>query len=56
MALAGGDVTRRLRKGGCLEACRIALETHPGDAEVVRQARHMMSILGPPPPAIKPAK
>ena len=53
MALAGGDVTRRLRKGGCLEACRIALESHAGDAEVVRQARHMMSILGPPPPAIK---
>jgi hypothetical protein len=53
MALSGGDVTRRLRKGGCLEVCRIALETHPGDAEVVRQARQMMGALGPPPQALK---
>jgi len=53
MALSGGDVTRRLRKGGCLEVCRIALETHPGDAEVVRQARQMMAALGPPLQALK---
>lgn len=53
MALAGGDVTRRLRKGGCVEVCRIAIETHPGDPEVIRQARHMMSIVGPPPAPFK---
>lgn len=53
MALAGGDVTRRLRKGGALEVCRIAIETHPGDKEVIRQARQMMGVLGPSVPFLK---
>lgn len=53
MALAGGDVTRRLRKGGALEVCRIAIETHPGDKEVIRQARQMMGVLGPATPFLK---
>lgn len=53
MALAGGDVTRRLRKGGALEVCRIAVETHAGDPEVIRQARQLMTVLGPAPAFLK---
>jgi len=45
MALAGSDIARRLKKGGCIELCRIAIETHPHDAEVIRQARHALGVL-----------
>ena len=45
MALAGADVSRRLRKAGAPEICRIAIENHPRDAEVLRQARHAMGVL-----------
>lgn len=45
MALAGGDISRRLRKAGLPEVCRIAIENHPKDIEVLRQARHAMGIL-----------
>jgi hypothetical protein len=29
------------------QVCNIALETHPDDMEVVRQARHAIGVLGP---------
>lgn len=45
MALAGGDISRRLRKAGLPEICRIAIESHPKDVEVLRQARHATGIL-----------
>jgi hypothetical protein len=47
LALAGDDVRRRLKKNGVLEVCRIAMETHPDDQEVVRQARNAVGVLGP---------
>ena len=47
LALAGDDVRRRLKLVGVLEVCRIALETHPTDQEVVRQARNAVGVLGP---------
>ena len=46
MALAGSDITRRLKKAGAPEICRIAIETHARDAEVIRQARHAIGVLG----------
>ena len=45
MALAGGDISRRLKKAGMAEICRIAIETHPHDSEVIRQARHAIGVL-----------
>lgn len=46
LALAGEDVRRKLRKAGVIEVCRMALETHPDDAEVTRQARSALGLLG----------
>ena len=57
MALAGADISRRLKKAGAPEICRIAIENHPQDAEVIRQARHAAGVLGnsvnAPPPSPK---
>jgi len=57
MALAGADISRRLKKAGASEICRIAIENHPQDAEVIRQARHASGVLGnsanAPPPSPK---
>jgi hypothetical protein len=47
LALAGEEIKRRLKVGGVLEVCRIALETHPDDVEVLRQARNTIGVLGP---------
>jgi hypothetical protein len=46
MAIAGDDVRRRLKKSGAVEICKIALERHSGDAEVIRQARNALGVLG----------
>jgi hypothetical protein len=46
MALAGADIGRRLKKAGAPEICRIAVENHPQDPEVIRQARHAAGVLG----------
>ena len=58
LALAGEDVKRRLKIGGVLEVCRIAMESHSDDAEVLRQARHTVGVLGPggPPKNSIPSK
>ena len=37
----------QIRKLGIIEVCRIALETHGQDMEVVRQCRHALGVLGP---------
>jgi len=47
IALAGDDIKRKLRKAGALEVCRIAIETHVNDVEVLRQARGLIGVLGP---------
>lgn len=45
MALAGDDIKRRIRKAGFAEVCRIAMETHVHDSEVIRQARHALGVV-----------
>ncbi|KAJ1442991.1 armadillo-type protein [Ochromonadaceae sp. CCMP2298] len=47
LALSGEEVCRRLKKKGAAEVCRIALETHGQDAEVLRQARNVLGVLSP---------
>lgn len=47
IALAGDDVRRKMRLCGVPEVCRIALETHSKDAEVVRQAKSALGVIGP---------
>lgn len=45
MILAGDDMRRKLKKMGAVEVCRIAIESHNNDPEVLRQARNLFSIL-----------
>jgi hypothetical protein len=52
LALAGDDVKRRLKIGGVLEVCRIAMESHADDPEVLRQARNTVGVLGPGGPGV----
>ena len=47
LALAGEDVKRKLKKAGVIEVCRIAMEAHANDAEVIRQARNAVGAMGP---------
>ena len=47
LALANEEVRMKIRKLGIIEICRIALETHADDLEVVRQCRHALGLLGP---------
>lgn len=47
IALAGDDVRRKMRLCGVPEVCRIALEAHSEDAEVVRQAKSAIGVIGP---------
>ena len=56
LAIAGDDVKRKLKKAGCLELCRIAMESHPDDQEVIRQARNAVGSLGPPIKQVTPVE
>ena len=47
LALANDDIRMEIRKLGLIEICRIALEEHGEDMEVVRQCRHALGVLGP---------
>jgi hypothetical protein len=47
LALASDDIRMQIRKLGIIEVCRIALEEHGEDMEVVRQCRHALGVLGP---------
>jgi hypothetical protein len=46
LALSGDDNRRKLRKVGALEVARMAIEQHPSDTEVLRQARQLVTVMG----------
>eukprot|EP00603_Paraphysomonas_imperforata_P008089 CAMPEP_0114425158 /NCGR_PEP_ID=MMETSP0103-20121206/7086_1 /TAXON_ID=37642 ORGANISM="Paraphysomonas imperforata, Strain PA2" /NCGR_SAMPLE_ID=MMETSP0103 /ASSEMBLY_ACC=CAM_ASM_000201 /LENGTH=1121 /DNA_ID=CAMNT_0001593975 /DNA_START=46 /DNA_END=3411 /DNA_ORIENTATION=- len=47
LSLANDEIRMQIRNLGVIEVCRIALETHSEDMEVVRQCRHALGVLGP---------
>mmetsp|Transcript_37952 Transcript_37952/g.65546 ORF Transcript_37952/g.65546 Transcript_37952/m.65546 type:complete len:638 (-) Transcript_37952:139-2052(-) len=49
LAVSGEAVARAMKKKGAIEVCRIAIETHPKNAEVLRQARNAMGAFAPLP-------
>lgn len=45
LILAGDEVKRKMKKIGVMEVCRIALENHSKNVDVVRQAQHTLSLI-----------
>jgi hypothetical protein len=45
MALAGNDVRRKLKMAGAAEVCKVALDNHGDNEEVLRQARSTLGSL-----------
>jgi hypothetical protein len=45
IGLASDDIRRKIKKAGFIEACRVALETHPIDEETQRQCRNALVVI-----------
>lgn len=53
LALASETIAIKLKSTGIIELCQIALETHPTDVEVLRQARNTLGVYAPNLPSNK---
>ncbi len=45
IGMASDEIRRKIKKAGFVEACRVALETHPIDEETQRQCRNALLII-----------
>lgn len=45
MALAGNDVRRKLKMAGAVDVCKVAIDNHGDNEEVLRQARSALGTL-----------
>ena len=47
MSLCDNDICLKIKKKGIIELCRIALENHHTNVEVLKQAKHVLKIFSP---------
>jgi hypothetical protein len=47
MALTNSEINRKIKKKGIIEICKIAIENHPNNIEVLRQAKNTLGVFSP---------